>query len=220
MDFLTITDPAQGANIAGQWITRPRYGLHLRLGKLAEEIMKAIEGGGGTKAAALIARYFELSGFDTTGLSGVEQLSCLTPLLELNGIKMLFAFQTFVSGNLDKPPYDYEGRNFAWWIHKLATRYGWTSDYIFNLWPEEAAAYLQEIIIAEYDEKNETRSLSKMAYEYNKTTKKLHFRPIPIPNWMEKQKPPQPRKIRRDMLPIGNVIDLGKMKSDDFEMVH
>jgi len=220
MDFLTVTDPAQGETIAGQWIKRPRFGLHLRLGKLSEKIMDAIEGGDNEQAAALIARYFELSGFDTTQLSGVEQLICLTPLLELNRVKMLFAFQKYPAGEHDKPPYEYNGRNWAWWVHKLATRYGWTSDYIFNLWPEEAAAYLQEIIVSEYDELDERRSLSKVAYQYNKATKEYNFHPIPRPGWIiEDKKKTKPRRVRRDMLPVGNVIRLNDKTADDFEII-
>jgi len=219
MDFLTVTNPAQGVEIAGQWIERPRYGLHLRLGKLAAEITEEIEGGNGQRAAALITRYFELSGLDSTGLSGVEQLACLTPLLELNRVKMLFAFQTYVSGKLDNPPYDYEGRNWAWWVHKLATRYGWTSEYIFNLWPEEAAAYLQEIIISEYDELDEKRRLSEVGWTYNKATKEYNFHPTPRPSWIvEDKRKLQPRRIRRDMLPVGNVISLND-KTQNFEFI-
>lgn len=219
MDFLTVTDPAQGMTIAGQWIERPRYGLHLRLGKLSEEIMEAIEGGNGPQAAALIAHYFTISSFDQTGLNGVEQLMCLVQLLELNKIKMMFAFQNEVTGKLDKPPYDYEGRNWAWWVHKLATRYGWTADYIFNLWPEEAAAYLQEIIISEYDELDDRRRLSEVGWTYNKTTKEYSFHPTPRPAWIiENKKKQQPRRIRRDMLPVGNIISLDDRK-DDFEII-
>lgn len=221
MDFLTVTYPAQGMEIAGQWITRPRYGLHLRLGKLSEEIMEAIEGGDGQKAAALIASYFSLSGLDTIGLSGVGQLACLTPLLELNQIKMLFAFQKEVSEKLDKPPYDYDGRNWAWWVHKLATRYGWTAEYIFNLWPEEVAAYLQEIIIAEYDELDEKRRLSEIGWTYNKATKEYNFHPTPRPSWIiEDKKKLQLRRIRRDMLPVGNVIRLDEKSFDSFEIIN
>lgn len=220
MDFLTVTDPAQGITIAGQWIDRPRFGLHLRLGKLAEDIMEAIDGGDGQQATILVNSYFELSGFDSSDLSGVEQLACLTPLLELNRIKILFAFQMHTGNKYDPPPYEYNGRNWAWWVHKLATRYGWTSEYIFNLWPEEAAAYLQEIIISEYDELDERRRLSEVGWTYNKVMKEYRFHPTPRPAWIvEDKKKQQPRRIRKDMLPVGIVVRMNDEKMADFQII-
>lgn len=221
MDFLAITDPAQYVTLYGQRIERPRFGLHLRLGQLAQFIVEAIGEGRADKADILIKHYFKESGLDTSELSGTEQLSCLVSLFQLNSIKALFAFQTFVNEKIEPPPYDYAGRNWTWWVHKLATRYGWTADYIFSLWPEEAAAYLQEVIISEYDELDERRSLSQLAYKYNNVTKESKFHPIPRPAWMKEKKNEKPntRRIRRDMLPVGNIIDLRGKTQDDVELL-
>ena len=223
MDFLAVIDPAQGIILAGQFIMRPRLGLHLRLGQLSDEIQNALRAADSSRVAALIHRYFKLIGFEPGELSGVRQLEIYNVLFELNRIKMLFAFQLSpMSDPKEEMPYEYEGRNWAWWVHKLASRYGWTSEEIFNLWPEEAAAYLQEIIVSEYDELDERRSLSQLAYKYNEITKESKFYPLPRPAWM-KEKPgqkPAIRKLRRDMLPVGNIIDLRGKTNDDFELIH
>lgn len=218
MDFLTVTDPAQGITLAGQWIPRPRFGLHLRLGELSEQIQQAIKGGEPQQAAALVALYLDMYGFVFGDLSGVERLACYSSLFDLNKIKMLFAFQVAPSEKHEPAAYDFNGRNWAWWVHKLATRYGWTSEYVFNLFPEEAAAYLQEILVSEYDEIDDRRSLSELAYKYNKITQESKFHPIPRPAWMKEKDSDKPktRRIRRDMLPIGNVIDLRGKTEDDF----
>lgn len=223
MDFLAVIDPSQGITLAGQFIARPRLGLHLRLGKLSDEIQDALRAADSSRVAALIRKYFWLTGFDSNGLTGIEQLEAYNTLFELNRIKMLFAFQLSpISDPKEKVPYEYEGRNWAWWIHKLASRYGWTSDQILNLWPEEVAAYLQEIIVSEYDELDERRSLSQLAYKYNKITKESKFHPIPRPVWMKEKPESRPimRRVRRDMLPIGNIIDLRGKTNDDFEFIH
>jgi hypothetical protein len=68
--------------------------------------------------------------------------------------------------------------------------------------------YLQEIMVAEYNESDERRALSQMAYSYDKVSKKSRFHPLPRPSWMVSLVPAKPRRVHRDMLPMGVVIDL------------
>jgi hypothetical protein len=94
----------------------------------------------------------------------------------------------------------------------LASRYGWSRDEIFNLWPEEAAAYIQEIMVSEYYEREDQRALSEISYKYDKATKTSQFISTPVYGWMIDDSPPAPVRISVRMLPVGNII---KMEDDE-----
>lgn len=224
MDFLELIDPDQGVEIAGRWIGRARLGRHLRLARLADEIKAALQIADAAQAAASIRKYLAVAGVAEARLTmiGVELLLTYSRLVELNAFRTIFAFQTLQGSTgqppMPEPPYTYPGRVWAWWIHKLASRYGWDRRQIFQLWPEEAAAYLQEILISEYDEADEARALSELAYHYDRSSMKARFIPLPRPAWMKdaETKPSSAWRIRRDMLPIGTVIDLTHKTNEDF----
>lgn len=214
MDFLDIISPNQGAWVFEQWIPRARLGLHLRLSRVLERI--TYEDMGETMAA--ITEYLDLAGADVAGLTGFEQLRALLILTELNRLQTLLPFLEQQGPEDNKePPYTYPSRAWALWIHKLASRYSWSRDDIFNLWPEEAAVYIQEIILSEYDEADEQRALSQMSYSYDKATNISKFIPLPRPGWMlDKKEPVKKMRIRRDMLPMSDeIINLTTMSDDD-----
>lgn len=219
-----MSDPNQGAVIQGQLVPRSRLGVHLQLGRLLQQINRALDDKDIAVTVDLMRQYFKLCGWQADGKSGLEQLRAFLQLAELNRSLVTMAWQraTMPTDPQGKPtPYDYPGRGWAWQIHKLASRYGWSPAQVFGLWPEEAAAYLQEIMIAEYDEADERRSLSELAYHYDKNSKKSTFRPIPRPSWMKDDTSGQPklRRVRRDMLPIGNIINLTNKTNEDFEFI-
>ena len=209
--------------VLSQWVPRARLGLHLRLAALAGEVTQALAGKDAGQATDKINDYLSLVGLSPDEAIGTQQLLAYLSLVNLNTIKTTFAFQKW-QGDPDykPPPYQYPGRAWAWWVHKLASRYGWTRDYILDcLWPEEAAAYIQEILVSEYDEADEARSMSRVGYHYDEQTNKSKFVPLPRPAWMrEEDKPKALRRVRRDMLPVGNVINLTYITDEDFETIH
>ncbi len=207
MDFLKVVLGEQGRVILGQWMPRARLGLHIKLAKISEEITNALISNDSRKAARLISAYCLEAGLEIDA-AGVAQLGAYFALVEMNSPAWLLPYQKWQAPPGKTKAYDYTGREWAWLIHKIASRYGWTRLEIFNLWPEEAAAYLQEIFIAEYDESDEARSLSELAYHYDKHTKKATFRPLPRPGWMVDTPEQKTFRIRKDRLPIGNVIKL------------
>lgn len=157
-----------------------------------------------------MAEYFEFASFNAVGLEQESLLIAYGQLVALNQLKCLLPFQAWQGPPPGEPkPYDYEARYIAWLVHKLASRYGWTRDYIFSLWPEEVFAYVQEILIDEYEELDRQRSLSELGYHYDKTTGKATFRPMPRPGWMVGEQKPKIYRVRRDMLPVGVVVKLG-----------
>ena len=210
MDFLDLIDPNQGVWLFEQWVPRARLGLHLRLAQIYERATFD-----DASTGAVIVEYLTMTGLETEGLTGLQVLQAFLVLGELNRLKGLFAYQTWNGPDKTKaPPYTYPGRAWTLYIHKIASRYGWTRDDIFNLWPEEVGAYLQEILVAEYDEADERRSLTQIAYRYDEATKKSNFIPLARPSWMMDRPKEKKYRIRRDMLPVGNVIDL--THRDDF----
>lgn len=216
MDYLDIISPGQGVEVFGQWIPRARLGLHLRLSRLLEKI----DFEDAQQSTEAVSEYLSAAGVDTESLTGFEQLRALIVLSDLNRFQAKLPYLEWDGGAVDKePPYTYPSRAWALWVHKLASRYGWSRDEIFSLWPEEAAVYIQEIILAEYDEADERRALSELAYKYDKTTNKSRFIPLPRPAWMvEKKEKPKTIRVRKDMLPIGNIIKLSDLTKDDVEI--
>lgn len=215
MNYLEATAAGQGATIHGQWVARARFGNHLRLAILVKEFKEALIARDAGSMSQAISAYFSLAGLDPTGLTGVEQMGAFGALISLNTIKWLLPFQewqqTVEDDELTPVPYHYEGRGWAWHVHRLATRYGWTPTQIFELWPEEVAAYMQEIMVSEFDEWDRSRSLSELGYKIDKTTKEASFHPTPRPGWMV----PPPKetifRIKRSMIPLGNVVKLEDM---------
>ena len=216
--YLEATAPDQGCEVVlgGRvvFIARARLGLHLRLARIAERVEEGLGRRDVHAAAESIRAYCRHTGCSPDGATGVETLAAYTRLIAMNGLRWLLPFMRAQTPPGQPPAYDYPDRVYAWWVHKLASRYGWTRPEIEALWPEEAACYLQEIFVAECDEADERRSLSEMAYSYNKHTKKATFKPLPRPNWMVVRDGGKPRRIRRDMLPVGVIIDLsGKVNA-------
>jgi len=203
-NFLPLLDPGQGSEVYQQWIPRARLGLHIRLSEISKRIDQALTRRDSGRVAMLMTGYFSMVDFDPAGLSGLDQIAAYTQIAKLNQLQWLARFQTW-PGNPDyKPPiWDYEGRQWVYWIHKLGTRYGWTRDEIFDLWPEEAAALIQEIFVSEVQEADDRRSLSRFGYKEDRQAKVLRFLPLPRPGWMVKEVESKAVRIRRSMLPYG-----------------
>lgn len=110
----------------------------------------------------------------------------------------------------EKLPWEYKERSWYFWLNLFATNYGWTEDVIAQLDVDTAIGLYQELEIDEQLQKEWEWGLSEIAYRYEKSTKKTVFQPLSRPVWM---KPLVPKalpivKIRKDMMPIGNIIDL------------
>lgn len=114
-----------------------------------------------------------------------------------------------------EPDWEYEGRTWNHFSHLLAESYGWTLEYIGKMDVNEALGHIQEILTSEYLRQEFTHSLSEVAYVYNKTTKKSDYKPMPRPYWMRPaSKPTQQIKIRRDMLPMGHMVDVSGLGAE------
>lgn len=104
--------------------------------------------------------------------------------------------------------WEYPGRSWNFYSHILARSYGWTLDYIAELDVLEGLGHIQEVLTAEQLDKEFTHSLSEISYPYNKSTKKGEYKPMSRPYWMRPMsKPVKKVRIRRDMLPVGYIVD-------------
>ena len=194
-------------------VERARLGLHLRLAHQAEAVESCLAARDAAGAALAMRTYLAMAGLDPGAGTGPELAIAYRWLVAANRLQLALPFmrdeQPAGPAGIGMPPaYDYEGRVHAWWVHKIASRYGWSRDQILNLWPEEAACYLQEVLVAEFDEADERRSLSELAYHYDEHTRTSSFRPVPRPAWMVGERLRR-GSVPRVMLPTGNVVDLG-----------
>jgi len=105
--------------------------------------------------------------------------------------------------------WNYEGRTWYIWCHELASKYGWSIEYIANMDVDDAIALMQEIIIEKQLDKEWDWVRSENAYVYNENTKKSDFKPLDRPEWMQehkKHKESATVKYKASMIPLGNVI--------------
>lgn len=204
--FEALAEQAITITLAGRVsiAQRARLGLHLRLGRLSDAFEAAP---GSPEMIEAIQGYFEAAGLEIKDAHPVEILRAFAQLRALNRWQWALAFMKETGGKGTPEPYDYDGRNWAWVVHKLASRYGWGRDEIFNLYPEEAAAYLQEILISETLEAEERYSLSELAYTFDKATGKSRYVPYRKPSWMYNQELPKPVRTLKAAMPYG-VVDL------------
>jgi hypothetical protein len=107
--------------------------------------------------------------------------------------------------------FDYNGRTWYFWLNIFAKNYGWQRDEIAILDIDVAVGLYQEILFLDQEKKEWEWGLSEKSLSYNKSTKSSKFVPLDRPDWMKpatkKRKIPK-TKIRRDMIPQGNVINL------------
>jgi len=212
-DFLAAVDIRQSVKIfiGGEAVLVPRCRLlaHLHLSEVEIKI-KAISQP--ILISALIIEYLALAGLVDEQIkkaSTYELLEAFFALRQLNAWQWLLPWLANSETSPSRPEfYDYSGRRWAVWVHRLASRYGWSRDEIFNLWPEEAAAYIQEIMVSEYHEREDKRALSEMSYQYDKATKTSRFIPTPVYSWMIDERPPAPVRVLAKMLPVGNIIKM------------
>jgi hypothetical protein len=111
-------------------------------------------------------------------------------------------------------PWDYIGRDWYWWVNLFASNYGWSENIIEVLDVDDAIGLYQEILVQEQMQREWEHGHSEMSYSYDKGTKESKYVPLERPKWMQvtkdnyKSKPIKTVTIRKDMLPVGNVVNL------------
>ena len=117
-------------------------------------------------------------------------------------------------GSDETVPWEYQGRDWYWWLNILAGKYGWEAGRVAEMDIDDAIGLYQEMEAQDQLEKEWEHGLSELAYEYSPATKKSKYKPLDRPKWMRmtkemlKKKPVIKTKILASMMPIGNIVNL------------
>lgn len=189
---------------------RARLGLFLELQHLSTELEKAIEKRDSGASANAMIGYIEKSvkGKLEGHFSWMEIGVAFSLLQELNAIPEKIPMLRLAPSVSKRPvPWDYPGRNMVWWVHLIARAYSWSYSDILQLWPEEAAKFVQEILVDDQLDREFFHSLSEVAYAVNKGGK-ARYVPLRRPMWMLTSGTLRKIKIPKEALPKGEVVDM------------
>jgi len=206
-------------------IERSRLGKYLELLTQRDRLDEAVEEGEAPNIASGLYEYLRISlpDLDRETFESAPWFEVIQMFADIADINLIphadqYAIISVDGGDeSDDVPWDYPGRGGIVWKHLLADAYHWPLNEIDHLWPEQAVRFLMEIISDDVTDKEFFHRLSELAYEYNQSTKKSSYRPLRRPLWMvegsevskEEKKKSLITKIRRDFLPVGNVIGPG-----------
>jgi len=142
-------------------------------------------------------------------VSWFDFLTAFFACVEINKPTIPFPILNDIKVKDEKPPWEYSGRSWYFWLNLFASAYGWTQGYVGDLDIDTAIGLYQELEIDDQLQREFTYSLSELAYPYNEKTKKSRYVPLERPNWMRPivQKPKK-IQISRDLLPLGIVVNL------------
>jgi hypothetical protein len=193
--------------------TRARLGGFLRLQQARESLYEgAQEADNGLIVGALYdflcVAVPDLTPSQFHSAPWLEIFRAYLDIENLNRLPYRDAFSIIHFPSTGKPvPWDHPLRTILIWIHLIAKTYSWAKAEIEELWPEEAIAFVTEIMADEQADREFMHALSQVSYEFNKSTKKSHYRPLARPAWMQMQVSGDiVTKFRRGMMPVGNVV--------------
>lgn len=195
-------------------IHRPGLKSWLELDTILQEIRGAAERKELNLLAEKIILYLSVATEDSfwADVPWYDAIKAFTTIYALCDIKFDFAVLK-AKGDDEILPWDYDERTWFYWAHILAKAYGWALEEIENLDPTHAIALLQEIFVEGQLNKEWEWSLTELAYRYDKITKKSHYEPLKRPTWMQLDIGAVKKfRIQKALIPVGNVIDIGKMQ--------
>lgn len=149
-------------------------------------------------------------------VSWYEFLEIYSTVIKENSPRLEFPILTESKKESKKLPWEYKGRNWYFWLNLFAKSYGWDSDTVSKLDIDTAIGLFQETEIDHQMNKEWEWSLSELAFPYNESTKKSEYKPLDRPYWMLPiAEHPKKVIVPKDMMPMGNVIDLSKLEKDN-----
>jgi hypothetical protein len=191
-------------------VEKAKFKLWIELEEIQNHIIQAVE----HKDANKISRY----------LCQYVSTACSIPMEELTDAPWLEIARAYVSVMLENTigirlpfaqyeidkeevSWEYEGRTWYTYAHRIAREFGWSLEYIGELEVDDAFALMQEMMIENQLHKEWEWSLSDRSYGKDKNSGQWRHFPLPRPPWME-DKPKEPEKILipKSLLPVGNVI--------------
>lgn len=194
-------------------IHRVRLKRWIELEEIKESIKEAVEIGSSDVIEHLLDYISTASGLDYSDDFWLDSVDALVRLQKLNAPKEFPIFRVTNKPN-NVISFHYEGREWFFWVNLFASKYGWTIEYISELDVDHAVALLQEIVYDDTNDKEFMWILSDVAYSYDKKGKGT-LKPFKKPDWMRSAAriaQPQKVRIRKDLLPVGNVINADEIK--------
>ena len=186
-----------------------RFEQWLKQESLKEKIIKAVEAGSDefpTHLLEFVSTALRIPVKYIANAQWEKVIEAFYQILLKSPVVKLPLTEPHKSESNSKDDWDYEGRTWHLYSHLIASHYGWTLEYISQLYVLDALAIIQEILTEEQLEREFTHSLSEIAYPYDKSTKKSHYQPLPRPHWMRpKIKEVRRFKMPKGILPIGDV---------------
>lgn len=160
------------------------------------------------------------TGVDWEKVSWFEFYDVYAQAISLNSPRFEFPILVRASQEKNKkPPWEYTGRSWYFWLNLFASNYGWDAETIGNLDIDEAMGLYQELSIDDQLGKEWEWGLSEIAYPYDPSTKKSKYKSLQRPPWMLPIVPKQLPVVRmkKSFLPMGNIIDLQGQESERLE---
>ena len=192
---------------------RLKFKEWIRLDEIRKKIDEEAEAGHWQKIPNLIFEFITVCGVEIDDPPWMDVRALYDQCVIENQPRIQFPI--FRSKEKGKPSaWDYEGRSWYFWLNIFAKNYGWTPEIVEDLDLDDAVGLYEEILVEDQFSKEWQWGLSEMAYPYNKSTKKQHFKPLGRPDWMVVHSSDQPQKkvkIPIKSLPVGVVINLDEM---------
>lgn len=198
-------------------VTRARLGGFIALQRATRHLDEAVRSGDNGAITDGLYEYLsaaipELGRGEFNEAPFFETFGSLREIRRLNRIPKAEQF-SILRGDLrrktDREPWEYDDRSDFLWVHTIADTYHWGLQEILNLWPEEAVAYLTEIMATKQGDREFLYALSEVAYPFDRATKRQTFKPLERPGWMVTlmpgKKPKNWGKVLRRVLPVGRV---------------
>ena len=139
-----------------------------------------------------------------------EFINLYSQAVSINLPRLKFSILENGKKETEKFPWEYPGRAWFFWLNLFASNYGWDEESIREMDIDTALGLYQEILVDGQFQKEWEWSLSEIAFPYNSSTKKQEYKPLTRPNWMLPESPKELPKVRmrKDMLPVGNIVDV------------
>jgi hypothetical protein len=201
-----MTDSIQVA-LSGREFTvaRARLGGYLALQGAQEHIDHAVQAQDNGRIADGLFLYLRIALADLER-EAYEALPWFEVLTAYDAISALNRIPEATKFSILRRIEERKGRSVVW-LHIIASTYHWSKAEIESLWPEDAIAFIQEIMVDEQLDREFLHSLSEVAYQYDKASKKSRYKPMNRPLFMV-LRTDEPRRtlLHRAMLPVGKVV--------------
>lgn len=188
---------------------RLRFKEWIHLDEIRKKIDEEAEGGHWQKIPNLIFEFITTCGVEIDDPPWTEVRELYEKSVLENQPRIHFPiFDSKEKGK--KSAWEYEGRSWYFWLSTFAKAYGWTPEIVAGLDLDDAIGLYEEILVDDQFNKEWQWGLSEMAYPYNKSTKKQHFKPLGRPDWMvvHSNQSVKTVKIPKSAMPVGVVINL------------